>query len=111
MAEQAIRLNAVSPDGYLYQLGYAYCMAGRYEEAITALQKFVSRHPHILHAHLALALALSEVGREEEAHTAAAEVLRISPAFSLGVLRQRRSFTEPARLERHIAALRKAGLK
>jgi hypothetical protein len=41
----------------------------------------------------------------------AAEVLRLNPKFSLAVHRQRMPIKDPAVLERHIAALRKAGLK
>jgi hypothetical protein len=41
----------------------------------------------------------------------AAEVLRINPKFSLEIHRQRTPIKDPAVLERHIAALRKAGLK
>ena len=41
----------------------------------------------------------------------AAEVLRLNPKFSLEVHRQRMPIKDPAVLERHIAALRKAGLK
>ena len=41
----------------------------------------------------------------------AAEVLRLNPNFSLEVHKQRMPIKDPAVLERHIAALRKAGLK
>jgi hypothetical protein len=51
----------------------------------------------------------SELAREEEAR--AAEVLRINPQFSLEALQQRLPYKDPAELERHLAALRKAGLK
>jgi len=52
-----------------------------------------------------------QLGREEEAQTEAAEVLRLNPQFSLEVHRQRVPIKDPTTLERHIAALRKAGLK
>jgi hypothetical protein len=38
-------------------------------------------------------------------------VLRLNPKFSLEVHKQRALIKDPAVLERHIAALRKAGLK
>jgi hypothetical protein len=38
-------------------------------------------------------------------------VLRINPKFSLEVHKQRVPIKDPAMLERHIAALRKAGLE
>jgi TolB-like protein/predicted Zn-dependent protease len=110
VAEKAIRLG-FHPHWYLFDLGHAYCLSGRYAEALATLRQFVSRTPNHLYAQLVLALAASEAGREEEARAAAAEVLRISPKFSLEVHRQRAPIKDPAVLERHIAALRKAGLK
>ncbi len=45
------------------------------------------------------------------ARAEAAEVLRLNPNFSLEVHRQRVPIKDPAVLEPHRAALRKAGLK
>jgi adenylate cyclase len=56
-------------------------------------------------------LLYSELGKEMEARAEAAEVLRINPKFSLEVHKQRVPIKDPVVLERHIAALRKAGLK
>ena len=110
MAEKAVRLGPLYP-GYLLELGHAYCLTKRYEEAIATLKKLLTHYPNLLHAQLFLATAYSEVGREEEARAAAAEVLRINPKFSLEVMKQRAPNTDPAVVERQVAALRKAGLK
>ena len=53
----------------------------------------------------------SELGQLAEARAAAAEVLRINPQFSLAIHEQREPIKDPAVLERHLVALRKAGLK
>jgi adenylate cyclase len=58
-----------------------------------------------------LAGIYSQLGRDAEAQAAAAEVLRINPKFSLEVHKQRAPFKDPVMLERHIATLRKAGLR
>jgi hypothetical protein len=58
-----------------------------------------------------LAVIYSEVGQAAEARAEAAEVLRLNPNFSLEVHRQRSPIKDPAVLERHLAALRKTGLK
>ena len=58
-----------------------------------------------------LAAVYSELGQTTEAQKEAAEVLRLNPKFSLEVHKQRMPIKDPAVLERHIAALRKAGLK
>ena len=86
-------------------------MAGHYEEAQEPLQRYLHRYPNILPAHLMLAAVYSELGQIAEAEKEAAEVLRLNPNFSLTVHKQRMPIKDPAVLERHIAALQKAGLK
>jgi adenylate cyclase len=110
-AAQALRLKPYVPDRHLDSVGVAYDLAGKPAEAIASLKQFLSRYPNILGAHLALAAVYSELGREAEAHAEAAEVLRINPQFSLKVYKERVPIKGPAMLERHIAVLRKAGLK
>jgi adenylate cyclase len=111
LMEQAMRLNPRYSARYLAILGMAYRLAGRYEEAIAILKAAVTRNPDFLPSHFHLAVIYSELGREEEARTEAAEILRMSPDFSLEVWRQRLPFKDPAVLERQLAAMRKAGLK
>ena len=50
-----MRLNPRYPFWYLFQVGWAYRMTGRYAEAITALKECVSRNPNFIYAHLELA--------------------------------------------------------
>jgi TolB-like protein/Flp pilus assembly protein TadD len=108
---QALRLKPRTPDTHLGAVGPAYAIAGRYEEARDPLQRYLSRYPNILFAHLSLAAVYSELGQAAEARAEAAEVLRLNPKFSLEVHKQRMPIKDPVVLERHIAALRKAGLK
>jgi len=110
-AAQALRLKSEIADGHLGNVGTAYAVAGHYEEARTVLQHHLSRYPNWLHIHLMLAAVYSELGQDAEAQKEAAEVLRLNPNFSLAVHKQRMPIKDPAVLERHIAALRKAGLK
>jgi adenylate cyclase len=110
-AAQALRLKPLIVDAHLDSVGAAYAVAGHYEEAVAPLQRYLSRYPNILGAHLTLTAVYSELGKEAEAHAEAAEVLRLNPKFSLEVHKQRMPIKDPAMLERHIAALRKAGLK
>jgi adenylate cyclase len=110
-AARALRLKPNMVDAHLDSVGAAYATAGRPEEAIAPLQRYISRYPNILGAHLTLAAVYSELGREAEARAEAAEVLRLNPKFSLEVHKQRAPIKDPAVLEQHIAALRKAGLK
>jgi adenylate cyclase len=111
MVEQALRRKPLVPDQHLASVGAAYYWAGRHEEAIAPLKQFLSRYPNQLGPHLALAGVYSELGREAEAQAEAAEVLRLNPRYSLEVLKQKAPIKHSAMLERHIAALRKAGLQ
>src|SRR5262249_4326489 len=110
-AAQALRLKSFIADDHLAGVGTAYAMVGHYEEARAPLQRFLSRYPNRLDIHLMLAAVYSEFGQAAEARAEAAEVLRLNPNFSLEVHKQREPIKDPAVLERHLAALRKAGLK
>jgi adenylate cyclase len=111
LTEKALRLNTLLPPRILFPLGHTYYLAGRTEEAIAVLMKSLNGSPADLDAHLLLAAVYSEVGRDAEAQTEAAEVLRINPKWSLEVWKQRVPYKDPAILERVFAALRKAGLR
>ena len=111
LVEKAIRLNPRYPASYLANLGWAYTLTRQYEEAITVLKRALTRNPNFLAAHFFLAVVYSESGREEEARAEAAEILRISPDFTLEGYQQRVHYKDPAVFERFLPALRKAGLK
>jgi adenylate cyclase len=110
-ATQALRLKTAVADEHLTGVGTAYAVAGHYEEARAPLQRYLSRYPNILPAHLMLTVVYSELGQAAEARAEVAEVLRLNPRFSLEVHRQRMPIKDPAVLEHHLAALRKAGLR
>jgi adenylate cyclase len=111
MAEQALHRRSLVAGEHLSSVGAAYYLAGRPEEATAPLKQYLSHYPNILGAHLTLAAVYSELGKETEARAEATEVLRINPKFSLEVHKERVPVKDPALLERHLAALRKAGLK
>jgi adenylate cyclase len=110
-AAQALRLQPEIADDHLEGVGAAYAVVGHYEEARDVLQRYLKRYPNFLPSHLMLAAVYSELGQTADAQKEAAEVLRLNPHFSLAVYSQRIPIKDPARLERHLAALRKAGLK
>jgi adenylate cyclase len=113
MIEQALRLApspVVPADSHLSSIGAAYYLAGKPEEAIAPLRQYLTHYPQ-LGTHLTLAAVYSELGKEAEAQAEAAEVLRLNPKFSLEIHKERVPIKDAAVLERHLAALRKAGLK
>jgi tetratricopeptide (TPR) repeat protein len=111
LVEKAMRLNPRYPFHYLSFLGMAYCLAGRYEEALVALQSATLRNPNHPPAHLHLLVSYSELGRDAEAQAELEEIRRINPQVSLEFYRRVMVFKDPTSLERYLAALRKAGLK
>jgi adenylate cyclase len=111
MVEQALRRKPFTTANQLENVGNVYALAGKLEDAIAPLKQYLTHYPNILGAHLTLAAVYGELGKEAEARAEVAEVLRLNPKFSLEVHKERVPIKDPALLERHIAALRKAGLK
>ena len=63
--------------------------------------------------HLGLAIAYIRLGREEQARSEVAEILRLIPEFSLEAYRKQAHGRnmDPSVVENEIEALREAGLK
>ena len=82
---------------------------------MTNRSQHMKRHsgfePNNLFTRLRLAAAYSLLGREEEAHAEAAEVLRINPKFSLEHFSKTIPFKNQSDTDHLINAVRKAGLK
>jgi adenylate cyclase len=108
--EKAMRLNPLPPSFYFLNYGNAYRSLGRLEEAIGMYKKTIALNPNNIFAHIHLAASCAMTGKEEEAHMAAKEVLRINPRFSVGQYRKIASVTDPVERDRYFPALLKAGL-
>jgi adenylate cyclase len=108
---EALRLNPKPPNVYYRHFGVALVGTGQYDEAISLMKKAIEREPNDTIAYVVLATSCQLAGREEEARTAAKELLRINPRFSLERFAQTTPHKDPAVTERVIEALRKAGLK
>ena len=112
--KEAMRLDPYYPTGHLSVLGHSYCMAGKHEKAIAALEKEIGRAKaeggKRVNNHTRLIQALVELGRIEDAKDQAAEVLKLEPNFSLKNWQKTLFYKDPADLKRHLNALRKAGL-
>jgi adenylate cyclase len=108
---KAIRLDPLGETGNFLHLGHAYRLTGRFKEAVSEFKKALQRSPDNLFAHLGLAGTYSLMGREEEAHAEAAEVLKINPKFSLDSFAKILPYKDQSVIDDYINALRKAGLK
>ena len=107
-AQKAIRLDPRHPESYSMQEGVAYNEMGRYAEAVEALKRSEQNNPW---AHANLIHSYSQLGREQDARAEAAEVLRLSPGFSLEEVERMPGDWQGAEGQRYISDLRKAGLK
>jgi tetratricopeptide (TPR) repeat protein len=79
----------------LSHLAEYFRRTGRYVEAIATGRKLLGNNPskrHALRAYITLACAYSALGNDEDARAAAADILRISPDFSLDTLTTRDSY-------------------
>ena len=110
MFQRAIRLNpsGIGTTGLYLNLGIALRVTGRFEEAVSAFKKAIQRAPDNIMAHIGLVVTYSLMGREKDARTAAAEVLRINPKFSAEYFVNN---AVPKDQDIVLNALRKAGLK
>src|SRR5262245_10683869 len=95
----------------LANLGLAHYVLKQYTRALPALQDSVSRVPKLREAHGSLAAAYAQLGRMEEARTAAAGVLRLQPNYTIsGTSRRLFAFKDPKDAKHFFDGLRKAGL-
>ena len=109
--QKAIRLNPLGETGSFVQLGHAYRVTGRFEEAVSAYKKVLQRSPDNIFAHYSLAATYIWLGREKEARVEAEEVLRINPKFQLDYLTKGSVWKDQSVVDNLVDALRKAGLK
>ena len=107
-AQNAIRLDPRHPEKYSMPEGVAYNGLGRYADAVEALKRSDQNNPWV---HVNLVYAYSELGRQQDARAEAAEVLRISPGFSLEEVERMPGNWHGPLGQRYLSDLRKAGLK
>jgi adenylate cyclase len=116
--EKAMGVDPAGSAFHALVIANSYMLMGRYQEAIPLVQRRVGATPNDLWAHLDLAIAYIEIGRDAVAHAEAAEVMRISPTYLLPSLEKEPYSVLPFMagkdkvLQRRFDAdLRKAGLK
>jgi adenylate cyclase len=108
MALKAMRIDPVHRDLYLLEVGGAYLGMGRPKEAIPLLKRSLVSYPDIVGGHMLLAETYVECNLMDQAHAEAAEVMRLSPHYSL----EAGAFKRGQPPSNHfISNLRKAGLK
>ena len=107
----ALRLNPYPPNYYYVHFGNAYRHVGKYDEAISWYNKALQISPNVQNAYVGLVTAYSLLGREEEARSAARELLRLSPKFSVEHYAKMLPYKNKEKVTRFADALLKAGMK
>src|SRR5713101_2073006 len=107
--ERAVRMSPVDPrlHGTFHGIGMALIELGRFDEAIVVGKTALRQNPSYVATYRCLASAFAHLGRDAEAHDAAARVLEIEPAFTISAFIARGGQPN-AKL--FIEGLRKAGL-
>jgi len=95
---------------YLSVLAHSQRLLGEYDEAIAAYKTSIERSPRNISAHIGLAIAYADVGRLDEARSAAGEVLGINPRFSVSKYATALTYKNSEYAERALNALRNVGL-
>jgi TolB-like protein/Tfp pilus assembly protein PilF len=111
VSQNALRLNPFPSDWQLWFLGFAYSVAGRYEEALSNFKKAEERNPDNMWVYFSQAGIYGHLGREQEARAAAKELLRLNPKFSVKQYEKAPWQKNGEKWKLHVDGLRKAGLK
>ncbi len=107
LIERAMRLNPFYPDWYLWHLGEAYFDMEDYEQAIRTLNQMRDK----TEAYRMLTASNALLGRMDEAHRHAAQILETHPEFTLKHWETVPPDRNPGPRDKLIEGLRKAGLQ
>ena len=111
LIERAIRINPKPAPYYFRVLGAANMGLGRYSKAIEVFKTVVNKSPNDMLAWRTLAICYVLTDQIDEAEKAAAEVLRIQPAFCIDLYKTMFKLSEEEdKGKLYINALRKAGI-
>jgi tetratricopeptide (TPR) repeat protein len=103
---RAMRTNPMQAERYLAVLGWCAYQAGRYEEALAALEKIEEPSGATLRN---LAATYAQLGLVDQAKEEARKALRREPDYRLARERNH-PYQSPVDLDRWLDGLRKAGL-
>ena len=109
-SQKAMTLNPNYPPYYLGNLGLAFRLAGKTEDAIAAFQAFDARMPGQGFGLADLVIVYQGSGRTEEAADAARRLMAARPGFTVDGWLKTQIMRDEARLASDAAALEAAGL-
>jgi adenylate cyclase len=110
--QEARRRDPRHPEIGLLDEGVAYIVMGRYSDGINALKRDEQIESHNPWVHACLIQEYSALGRQQEARAEAAELLRVSPGFSLAKVKQwHLGRQDSGAQQQFLKVLRDAGIK
>jgi adenylate cyclase len=109
--ERSLRLSPLDPIKFNAYVGTgtAHAVAGRYDEAVTWVEKALRERPDAVWAYRTLASVYANAGRLEDARQAVATLLRTYPGVTISKCLELIP-AHPDYLSRFAEGLRKAGL-
>ena len=108
MIELAMRFDPLLHPEYLYNLGFAYYLTGKYDDAVRLVEPIASRGSDYM-GFAALAASYAMLGRDDEARQAAQEVKRRWPFFQVEIFVNQ--WANPEAGAKVAEGLRRAGLE
>ncbi len=108
--ETAMRLNPNYPPIYLHFYARILATLQRYADALPLLERLVRLMPTSTNSLALFAACNIALGRKREAEAAVAQLLQVSPAFSLASVPRASPYERREDLETYLALLREAGL-
>jgi adenylate cyclase len=106
--EGARKLDPMMSEGNGVNLATGYYTAGRYRDALALGDQLIARYPRDVASHSIRAAALSQLGEDEQAREAAAQVRRLNPYYDLEFVGLR--FANPEHRAKLREGMKKAGL-
>ena len=111
IAKMQMRIDPFHPHFAPLMAGVAHYHLKEYHDAQHWLSEVIGRAPNHQYGHAFLAATYAQLGRLEDAHAEAAEVLRLNPRYSISGTQKRVSILKRAEdMEHLVDGLRKAGL-
>jgi adenylate cyclase len=110
LVKRAMRLSPFYRPGMLRALGNNYMGLGRLDEAVACFRESLKRETGYLAPYVNLASSLGQLGRLEEAHEAARDVLRQAPNFTISGYTAGLAYRNPEDVEKIAEGLRQARL-
>jgi TolB-like protein/Flp pilus assembly protein TadD len=105
VAKRLRRLDPINPTYIDEEEGYAFYLAGRYEESIVAFERSMPNHFH--EAHACLAAAYGQVGDKQSAQRAWGRCVALRPGYTLKSFADEAVYEKQDDMEHWLDGLRK----